>query len=222
MLKPLAAFSLFLFFASAAPAQILGTGLHDNFHDKSVLQPPAGSPVAIIVFEDLGCPACAHDHAIEADAAAKAHVPLIRYDFPIPNHIWTFQAAVCARYVQDTLKNPSLAEQYRADVFKIQAQINSKDDLQNFTRNWFQKHGKQMPFALGPDSLFGLEVQADYRLGERMGVVHTPTIIVLAPHGWVQVVDVAQLYTVIDQALAQTAAGPVHGTLKKPIATGQH
>ena len=40
-------------------AQFAGTGAHDNFRDTTVLRPPAGSKVAIIVFEDLGCPACA-------------------------------------------------------------------------------------------------------------------------------------------------------------------
>jgi protein-disulfide isomerase len=214
MLKILAALSVFLALASAGSAQILGTGLHDNFRDKSVLQPPAGSPVAIIVFEDLGCPACAHDHAIEADAAAKAHVPLIRYDFPIPNHIWTFQAAVCARYVQETLKNPSLAEQYRADVFKIQAQISNKDDLQNFTTRWLRQHGQQPPFVMDPSGNLEKAVKADFDRGMRLNVEYTPTIVVVTKHNYQMICgahdgnDPSKILPVAEAALAQAKSAP--------------
>jgi hypothetical protein len=45
-------------------------------------------------------------------------------------------------------------------------------------------------------------------LGDRLGLHETPTIIVLAPHGWIQVKDVTQLYSAIDEALAQSAGKP--------------
>ena len=207
---------------AAATAQGAAGGQGDAFKDTSMLKLPEGQRAAIFEFEDLECPACSHAAPIVQAALKKYSIPYIRHDFPLSQHIWSRDAAITARFLQDKV-SPELAEQYRLDVFAAQMSINSKDDLQNFTRSWFQKHGKPMPFALGPDSLFGLEVQADYRLGERMGVQHTPTIIVLSPHGWVQVVDVSQLYTVIDQTLAQTpAAGAAHGTIKKPATTGQH
>ena len=76
-----------------------------------------------------------------------------------------------------------------------------------------------MPFVMDPSGLFAAEVQADYRLGERIGLVHTPTIIVLAPHGWTQVTDVTQLYTAIDEALAETPASPAHNNIRKPKTT---
>jgi hypothetical protein len=41
---------------AAMQAQFAGTGERDNFRDTTVLRPPAGSKVALIVFEDLGCP----------------------------------------------------------------------------------------------------------------------------------------------------------------------
>ena len=216
------AFASVLALPAAANAQGSAGGQGDVFKDTSMLKLPEGQRAAIFEFEDLECPACSHAAPIVQQALRKYNIPFLRHDFPLGQHIWSRDAAITARYLQDKV-SPDLAEQYRLAVFAAQLSINSKDDLQNFTRNWFQKQGKPMPVALGPDSLFGLEVQADYRLGERMGVQHTPTIIVLAPHGWVQVVDVSQLYTVIDQALAQTpAAGAVHGTLKKPATSGQH
>ncbi len=87
--------------APALQAQFIGAPTHDDFRDTTILRPPAGSKVAIIVFEDLGCPACARAHPLESQAAEQFHVPLLRHDFPLPQHIWTFEGAVDARYLQD-------------------------------------------------------------------------------------------------------------------------
>jgi protein-disulfide isomerase len=207
---------------AAARAQTAAGGQLDQFKDTSMLKLPAGAHAAIFEMEDLECPACGHAAPIVHQALERYKIPFLRYDFPLSQHLWSRDAAITARYLQDKV-SPELAEQYRLDVFAAQASINSREDLQNFTLSWFRKHGKTAPFALGPDSLFGLEVQADQRLGERMGVQHTPTIIVLGPHGWVQVVDVSQLYAVIDQALAQTpAGGAAHAGPRKPATPGQH
>lgn len=84
----------------AVQAQFAGTPPSNGLHNLSLLKPPAGSKVAIVVFEDLGCPACAHAHPIELQVAAATHVPILRFDFPIEAHIWTQQGAVCARYIQ--------------------------------------------------------------------------------------------------------------------------
>src|SRR5579875_1869644 len=66
------------------------TGVLKNL---SLLKPPSGSKVAIVVFEDLGCPHCAAAHPVELQAAAATHVPLERYDLPIPSHVWTYEGA---------------------------------------------------------------------------------------------------------------------------------
>jgi len=203
-----------------AHAQAAAGGPGDQFRDTSMLKLPAGQHAAILEFEDLECPACAHAFPIVHAALDRYKIPLIRHDFPLAQHIWSRDAAITARYLQDKV-SPQLAEQYRLDVFASQASINSKEDLQNYTRSWFQKHGQQMPFMLGPNSLFAAEVQADETLGERLGVIHTPTIIVLGPRGWVQVVDVSQLYAVIDQTLAQSPVVTPHAGPKKPATTGQ-
>jgi len=203
-----------------AHAQGAAGGQGDQFKDTSILKLPSGARAAIFEMEDLECPACAHAAPIVHAAIERYKIPFIRHDFPLSQHIWSRDAAITARYLQDKV-SPQLAEQYRLDVFASQASINSKEDLQNYTRSWFQKHGQQMPFMLGPNSLFAAEVQADETLGERLGVIHTPTIIVLGPRGWVQVVDVSQLYAVIDQTLAQSPVVTPHAGPKKPATTGQ-
>ena len=197
-------------------AQAAAGGQGDPFRDTAVLKLQPGQRAAIYEFEDLECPACAHAFPIVHAAVDRYKIPLIRHDFPLPQHTWSRRAAITARYLQDKV-SPELAEQYRRDVFANQTSILSPDDLQNFTRGWFPKHNQQMPFVMDPSGRFAAEVQADETLGQRIGLIHTPTIFVLAPHGWTQVVDVSQLYSVIDQALAQTPAPISKAGPKKPI-----
>ena len=169
--------------AVTAQGQFLGTGPRDGFHDTSILRPPAGSKVAIIVFEDLECPACARAHPYEVEAAKGTHVPLLRHDFPLPQHTWAFQGAVLARYIQDKI-SPQLAEQYRSEVFAAQDAIANKDDLYQFTSGWLQKHGKKMPPAVDPDGALAKEVNADVDLGKRLNIAYTPTVVVVTANAY--------------------------------------
>ena len=50
--------------------------------DTSMLRPPKGSKVAIIVFEDLECPDCARAAPLLHDAAKQYNIPLVQHDFP--------------------------------------------------------------------------------------------------------------------------------------------
>ena len=165
---------------------------------------PAGARVAIYEFEDLECPACAHAFPIVHAAAERYKIPLVRHDFPLKMHIWSRDAAVIARYIQDKI-DPGAAEEYRRAVFANQTSIASKDDLQRFSQKYFQSHGRVMPFVVDPNGLFAAEVHADYTLGERIGLTQTPTIFVVTQKNWVEVTDVNHLYQTIDNALAQTA-----------------
>ena len=198
--------------------EYVGNDPHVPYKDTSVLKVPAGSRVAIYDFEDLECPACAHAFPIVHAAIERYHIPLIRHDFPLQMHVWSRDAAITARYLQDKV-SPQTAEQFRGDVFKSQSNIGSKDDLQSFTRKWFEGHKLQMPFVMDPSGRFAAEVQADQTLGERIGLQHTPTIFVLYAKGWVEVMDVTQLYSVIDNALAASPEGhavPRGGPKKSP------
>jgi protein-disulfide isomerase len=173
------------------------------FKDTSMLKPPPGARVAIYEFEDLECPACANAFPITRAAAEHYKIPLLHHDFPLHMHIWSLDAAITARYMQDKI-SPQAAEDFRRAVFASQNSIASKEDLQNFTRHYFQTHGREMPFVVDPTGQFAREVHADYELGERVGLTQTPTIFVVTPRHWVQVTDVSQLYQTIDTALAET------------------
>jgi protein-disulfide isomerase len=183
------------------------------FKDTSMLKPPAGAPVAIYEFEDLECPACGHAYPIVHAALDHYKIPIIRRDFPLSMHVWSRDAAINARYIQDKI-DPKVAEDYRRAVFASQSSIASKDDLRNFTQKYFKSHGQAMPFVVDPSGQFAKEVQADYDIGVKMGLTQTPTIFVVTQKNWVQIMDVNLLYQTIDTALAQTSAAVPTSKLK--------
>src|SRR5277367_4129532 len=175
------------------------------FKDTSMLRAPAGSRVAIYEFEDLECPACARAFPIVHAAIDKYKIPLVRHDFALKMHVWSFDAAVIARYIQDKI-SAQAAEDYRRAVFANQTAIASKDDLNTFTQKYFQSHGREMPFVIDPNGLFAAEVHADYTLGERVGLTQTPSIFIVTQKGYTEVSDVTQLYAMLDTANAENPA----------------
>ncbi len=182
--------------------------------DASFLKPPSGAKVAIVEFEDLECPACAHAFPIVHAAAGHYHVPLEENDFQIQSHIWSHDAAIFAHYLKAKV-SPQLAEEFRREVFASQFRISSKDDLHNFMQTFMNKAGKQMPFVVDPTGEYDREVNASTAEGMKFGLQHTPTIFVVTPNRWIEVADVDQMYAAIDQAQADTTHAPgtaVHHT----------
>ncbi len=193
-----------LFAVPAARAQFSQPS-YTQVHDASALKPPPGARVAIVEFEDLECPDCARANPLLKEAAEKYGIPWVRHDFPLPFHNWSFQAAVNARYF-DT-KSLALGNDYRDYVFQNQVSIETLGELQQFTQRFADAHHVQLPFAIDPMGKLAEEVKADYALGQRIGIEHTPTIWVVtnAAHAppFVEVVDRTKLFQLIDQALAQ-------------------
>jgi len=187
---------------SAAPDR--GRSLHDLW----LLKPPAGAEVAVYEFDDLECPSCAHALPIVHAAVEHHGVPLVHRDFPLTEiHVWSFDAAVTARYLQDKV-SAKMADEFRRDVFAGQSLIASKDDLAQFTGRWFQAHGLMRPFVIDADGSCENEVRADRALGERIGVgAHgTPCIFVVTQQSAVLVDDVTQLDRTIEAALAHKSS----------------
>jgi protein-disulfide isomerase len=139
----------------------------------------------------------------------QTHVTLLRYDFPLEAHVWTFVGAVCARYVETTY-GPQMAEEFRSAVFKSQEQIYTEDDIRDFLSTWLAKRGKKMPAALDPTGKLAKEVTADRDLGLRLNVEWTPTVVVVTRNNY-QVVcgtkegpnDPAQILAVVKAAITQ-------------------
>ena len=193
---------------AAVPAQAqFGAPPTTPVHDPSALRPPAGSRVAIIEFADLECPDCANASPLVRDAAAKYKIPLLRHDFPLPFHNWSFQGAVNARWF-DAAKSKQMGDDYRDYIFSNQRSIETPAQLAQFTQKFAQAHGTALPFAVDPQGKLAGLVKADYALGQRIGIEHTPTIWVVTANSkgapFVEVVDRSRLYQLIDQALADT------------------
>jgi protein-disulfide isomerase len=188
----------------------LGSQLSHAQQDMSILKPPAGAHVALFEFADMECPMCGRQNPTIKDASAKYHVPWLRHDFPLQMHVWSFQAAVNARWFDTQPKK--LGNEYRDEVFASQASIETKDDLRAFTDKFAQQHGLSMPFVLDPQGKLEAEVKADYNLGLRLGVHQTPTVWVVTDRTggappYTEVTDFNKLYTTLDQAVEQTSHG---------------
>jgi protein-disulfide isomerase len=203
---------------SALKAQAQFSGAQSNatpVGDKSPLKPPPGARVAIFEFQDLECPDCARALPLLKEAAAKYNIPWVQHDFPLPFHAWSFQAAVNARWFDS--KSAKLGEDYREAVFANQPMIASTDDLRNFTEKFASDHKVAFPFAVDPQGKLAADVKADYALGQRIGIEHTPTIWVVTNRSgnappFVEIVDRTKLYNIIDQALAETKPAATHTT----------
>jgi protein-disulfide isomerase len=199
---------------SLAAAMLLIVSAHAQFgpgpttqvHDPAALRPPAGSKVAIVEFEDMECPDCSAANPLLKEASEKYHIPWVRHDFPLPFHNWSFQAAVNARWF-DT-KSKKLGDDYRDYIFENQRSIETPVQLTQFTEKFAQSHGIALPFAIDPQGKLAGEVKADYALGQRVGIEHTPTIWVVTANSkgapFIEVVDRSKLFQLIDQAIADT------------------
>jgi hypothetical protein len=171
-----------------------------HFADTSMLKPPAGAKVAIVEWEDLECPYCAHAFPFVHAAISHYKIPLVRYDFHIPGHVWSHEGAIYARYLEDKV-SLELATEYRRELFASQFKIANKDDLNRFTKEFFAAHGKALPFVVDPTGALEREVHEGDVLGSRLSSrMYTPTIIVVTPKAWIEVKDVADLYKAIDDA----------------------
>jgi protein-disulfide isomerase len=197
----------------AAPLAVQLHAQATKVMDASALHPPAGANVAIVEWSDLECPACARDNPALIQAAAQYKIPWVRHDYIIPAHPWSPVAAVNARFF-DT-KGSGLGDAYRNAIFANQASIYNVNVLAEFTRKFAQSHGIQMPFSVDPQGKLAAEVKADTDLGQRTGVMHTPTVFIVTAHSkgapYIEVQNVGtDLFRTIDQALADTkqAAAP--------------
>jgi protein-disulfide isomerase len=178
---------------------ILLAGLVSAQDTNSALKPPKGAQVAIVVFEDLQCPDCRRAAPLVAEAGRTYKIPVVRHDYPLPMHNWSFQAAVIARWF-DT-HSRELGYQYRDYIFQHQPEI-TPDNLRSFADKFAADHKMSLPFVVDPQGKLTAEVNADKDLGTRLGLEHTPTIYVVSNKTtgkpFVEVVDRTQLFQLID------------------------
>ncbi len=189
---------LFSLFVTAATC-LLGQDTLD-----SVLRPPKGSQVAIVVFEDLQCPMCRRTAPLLEQASKTYKIPVVRHDFPLPMHNWSYQAAVMARYFDTHSKE--LGNQFRDYIFENQLEINPTN-LRGYAEKFAVAHKVDFPFVIDPGGKLAAQVNADRDLGKAIKLDHTPTVYIVSSRTpgkpYIEVKDNSQLYSTIDTMMKE-------------------
>jgi protein-disulfide isomerase len=171
---------------------------------ESVFRPPRGSQVAIVLFEDLQCPMCRRTAPLVEQASKTYKIPVVRHDFPLPMHNWSYQAAVMARYFDTHSK--ALGNEFRDYIFENQLEINPQN-LRGYAEKFAAAHKVDLPFVLDPTGKLAAEVNADRDLGKAIKLDHTPTVYIVSSKNpkrpYVEVKDNNQLYATIDTMMKE-------------------
>jgi protein-disulfide isomerase len=179
-----------LLLSIAAPAQETA---------DSVLRPPKGSQVAIVVFEDLQCPMCRRTAPLVEQASKTYKIPVVRHDFPLPMHNWSYDAAIMARYFDTHSK--AMGNEFRDYIFENQLEVNPQN-LRGFAEKFAAAHKVDLPFVIDAGGKLSALVNADRDLGKVIKLDHTPTVYIVsnrhANKPFVEVKDNTQLYATID------------------------
>lgn len=166
---------------------------------ETVLRPPKGAQVAIVVFEDLECPMCRRTAPLVEQASKQYNIPVVRHDFPLPMHPWSYQAAVMARYFDTHSK--ALGNEFRDYIFENQLEV-TLQNLRGFAEKFATEHKVDFPFMIDPNGKFAAEVNADRSLGQAIHLDHTPTVYIVSNRNsskpYIEVKDNSQLYATID------------------------
>lgn len=179
---------------------------------NNILRPPAGAKVALIEFADLQCPDCANAGPLLEEASRTYKIPLIVYDFPLPQHPWSNEAAVFAHYLRSvSTKANNLEMKYRLFIYRNQSAI-TLQNLRTYVDKFAAENKISIPFAVDPQGKFAASVRADKAKGVAINIQHTPTIYVVSAKRtgapFVEVVNRNNLYAMIDDMLAETKSLP--------------
>ena len=148
--------------------------------DATLLKPPRGAVVAIVMFEDLQCADCSKVYPVVWETAEAHKIPVVLHDFPLPMHNWAFDAAVWGRYFDKASAN--LGNEFRKFIYANQIQI-TRDNLQQWAQKFAAENKTAVPSEKDPAGKLSDLVKSDYLLGQRIGVEHTPTIWVVSNSG---------------------------------------
>ena len=188
----------------ATPSKAAQSAEAETGSNQDPLRAPKGAKVAIIVFEDLQCPMCSRAAPQVEKASATYKIPVVRHDFPLPKHDWSLQAAIIARFFDQTSKDTG--NQFRDYMFSNQTQINP-GNLRNYAETFAASRKIALPFVVDPEGKLAAQVSEDKNLGQKIGLDHTPTIYIVSSKPGVKPVEVSSdlnnLYAMIDSALKQ-------------------
>jgi protein-disulfide isomerase len=167
----------------------------------TILRPPAGAKVALVEFADLECPDCARAAPLLDEAEKTYKIPLVVYDFPLPQHQWAFEASVFAQFFRS--KSPALEWKYRLYIYQNQPAITAQN-LRSYVEKFATENKIVLPFIVDPQGKLAAAVKASKDKGVAVSINHTPTIYVVktTPSGpqFAEVTNRNDLFAMIDQA----------------------
>lgn len=164
----------------------------------------AGSPVRVLIFEDLQCSDCAAfrvmmDRQILPKYGDK--VLFLHRDFPLAKHLCARPAAIAARFFAE--KDPRLGLEYRRQALAAIDQT-TPDNFKSRVAEFARSHGLSAADALAAldNPRYAELVEKDYQDGVGRGVVHTPTVFVNGTP-FVETFTFEEISKGIDAALVQ-------------------
>jgi protein-disulfide isomerase len=147
---------------------------------QGLVEGRAGSPVRVVIYEDLACPDCANFRAMMDKQLLPrygARVEFAHRDFPLAKHIWARNASIAARFFGE--KSPELGLEYRRWCLANIAR--TKPDTFNDRLAEFAKAHNVKPeeaVAALDDARLAALVEKDFQDGVSRGVAKTPTVFV--------------------------------------------
>src|ERR1035438_9960105 len=153
---------------------------------------------------DWQCPMCSRTAPLIEQASKTYKIPVVRHDFPLPMHNWSYQAAVMARYFDTHSK--ALGNEFRDYIFENQLEVNPQN-LRAYAEKFGTAHKVDLPFVLDPGGKLAAQVNADRDLGKAIKLDHTPTVYIVSSRNagkpYVEVKDNSQLYSTIDAVMKE-------------------
>ena len=171
---------------------------------QGLVEGRAGSPVRVIIYEDLQCPDCA-DFRVMLDQQILPkygdRVEFVHRDFPLAKHAWARRAAIAARFF--TEKDAKLGLEYRRHTMATQGETTA-DNFKDRAADFARQHGLKPEEALAAldNPNYAELVEKDYQEGVGRGIVHTPTALVNGTP-FIETFTFEEISKGIDDALAQ-------------------
>ena len=148
---------------------------------------------------------CRRTAPLVKQASMTYKIPVVRHDFPLPIHRWSYQASVMARYFDTHSK--ALGNDFRDYIFENQLEINPTN-LRAYAEKFGAAHKVDLPFVLDPGGKLAALVNADRDLGKAIKLEHTPTVYIVSSKNpnrpYVEVKEpTSQLYSTIDAVMKE-------------------
>lgn len=165
----------------------------------------AGSPVRVVIYEDLQCPDCANFQVMMDQQILPKYggrVEFVHRDFPLAKHAWARRAAIAARFFD--AQDPKLGLEYRRHTMATSRETNP-ENFNGRLGEFARQHGVKPEDAVAAldNPRYAEMVERDFQDGVGRGVVHTPTVFVNG-QPFIERFSFEEISKGIDDALAQT------------------